>query len=150
MRVVEVLVPGKRSTNRGNSFPGLCVVFLMRYLAIVWARGIHACRSGPFFTPFFREAPGLVLGAVFLCYSDRGFSSGTTISPGCPHFLPHAPPRMPHHFAARSISCRLWWSVRSAWWGVVLIGLEQIRFPYRGLALHSEVRFAWSWVGYPS
>ena len=32
---------------------------------------------------------------------------GTIIPPGCPHSLPHAPPRMPHFYSASRISCRL-------------------------------------------
>ena len=50
-----------------------------------------------------------------------------------------------HTSFARRFPCRLRSSDPSAW----LLGHEQIPFP-KGLALYPEVRFAWSWVGYPS
>jgi hypothetical protein len=65
-------------------------------------------------------------------------------TPGLPALSPSRPPRMPHYLSSRRFPCRL----RSSVAGVGLLGHKQIRFPLC-LALHPEVRFAWSWVGYP-
>jgi len=74
---------------------------------------------------------------------------GPTVPPGCPHSLPHTPPRMPRYFVGALFSLQTLVDRSERVEGCWCWSTSKSDFP-RGLALHPEVHFAWSWVGYPS